>query len=294
MVSFRLLIADENADNRSESLNRRVILSTNARIEFISRNGESAVVENRIASLSEYSIAELLKYFEVGEDIAQVSIVDDSNISRIINRASEVNGTANEPNTEPLEFDVQCPGCGSDDCKTRMCFVNIPFFEELILMTTVCDNCGFRDSEVKRGGGIQTQGVRYKLIVRSLSDFNREILKSEHSRMMIPSIELTIEPGTLGGRLSTIEGFLSAIKDSLSTTPMASEPSTRDGMQRFLENLDKCIRGESFPFEIILDDPSGFSKIQNFYAPESDPDLIEEYYDRTEEQIDELGLGEIH
>ncbi|KAI0978574.1 hypothetical protein GJ496_003835 [Pomphorhynchus laevis] len=68
-------LADENADNRSESLNRRVILSTNARIEFISRNGESAVVENRIASLSEYSIAEFLKYFEVIEGIAQISIV---------------------------------------------------------------------------------------------------------------------------------------------------------------------------------------------------------------------------
>ncbi|KAI0978573.1 hypothetical protein GJ496_003834 [Pomphorhynchus laevis] len=47
MVSFRLLIADENADNRSESLNRRVILSTNARIEFISRNGETCNDSNK-------------------------------------------------------------------------------------------------------------------------------------------------------------------------------------------------------------------------------------------------------
>lgn len=47
------------------------------------------------------------------------------------------------------------------------------------------------------------------------------------------------------------------------------------------------------PFTIILDDPLANSYIQNLYAPDPDPNMTIEMYDRTFEQNDELGLNDI-
>jgi len=43
--------------------------------------------------------------------------------------------------------------------------------------------------------------------------------------------------------------------------------------------------GETFPFRIELDDPSGNSYIKNPYAPSEDPQMRMKHYNRTLEQI---------
>lgn len=47
------------------------------------------------------------------------------------------------------------------------------------------------------------------------------------------------------------------------------------------------------PFTIILDDPLANSYIQNLYAPDPDPNMTTEWYDRDFEQNEELGLNDI-
>ncbi len=47
------------------------------------------------------------------------------------------------------------------------------------------------------------------------------------------------------------------------------------------------------PFTIILDDPLANSYIQNLYAPDPDPNMTIEMYERTFEQNEELGLNDI-
>lgn len=47
------------------------------------------------------------------------------------------------------------------------------------------------------------------------------------------------------------------------------------------------------PFTVILDDPLSNSYIQNTWAPDVDPNLTEEDYERTFDQNDELGLNDI-
>ena len=46
-------------------------------------------------------------------------------------------------------------------------------------------------------------------------------------------------------------------------------------------------------FTLILDDPAGNSYMQNVYAPEEDPELTIETYERSFEQNDELGLNDM-
>ena len=44
---------------------------------------------------------------------------------------------------------------------------------------------------------------------------------------------------------------------------------------------------------MILDDPLANSYLQNLYAPDPDPNMTIEWYDRTWEQNEELGLNDM-
>lgn len=47
-------------------------------------------------------------------------------------------------------------------------------------------------------------------------------------------------------------------------------------------------------FTLILDDPLANSYIQNIYAPDPDPNLMVEMYDRTWQQNEDLGLNDMN
>lgn len=47
------------------------------------------------------------------------------------------------------------------------------------------------------------------------------------------------------------------------------------------------------PFTLIIDDPVSNSYLQNLYAPDPDPNMTIEEYDRTFDQNEELGLNDM-
>jgi len=47
------------------------------------------------------------------------------------------------------------------------------------------------------------------------------------------------------------------------------------------------------PFTLILDDPLANSYIQSLYAPDPDPNMAFETYDRNWQQNEELGLNDM-
>jgi zinc finger protein len=47
------------------------------------------------------------------------------------------------------------------------------------------------------------------------------------------------------------------------------------------------------PFTLILDDPLSASYIQNLYAPDPDPNMTIEEYERTHEQEEDLGIADM-
>lgn len=44
-------------------------------------------------------------------------------------------------------------------------------------MATNCDVCGIKTNEVKSGGGIETEGVKIEVDLRTRDDFSRDVLK---------------------------------------------------------------------------------------------------------------------
>ncbi|XP_077775462.1 zinc finger protein ZPR1 isoform X2 [Podarcis muralis] len=159
---------------------------------------------------------------------------------------------------EVLQFGTNCPECNAP-ASTNMKLVQIPHFKEVIIMATNCDACGHRTNEVKSGGAIEPLGTKITLHVTDPSDMTRDILKVEKN------------PFTLG------------------------DSSTSDKAEKlcaFGRKLQQVVDGQ-LRIHFVLDDPAGNSYLQNVYAPEEDPEMRVEHYERQFEQNEELGLNDM-
>ncbi|NWT98367.1 ZPR1 protein, partial [Urocynchramus pylzowi] len=193
---------------------------------------------------------------------------------------------------EVLQFNTNCPECNAP-ASTNMKLVQIPHFKEVIIMATNCDSCGHRTNEVKSGGAIEPQGTRITLRITDPSDMTRDVLKSETCSLQIPELEFELGMGALGGKFTTLEGLLKDIRDLVEKNPFtlgdSSSPSRTGKLQEFLGKL-QAVKGKARA-RFIMDDPAGNSYLQNVYAPEEDPELSVQRYERTFEQNEELGLN---
>ncbi|KAG1880257.1 ZPR1 zinc-finger domain-containing protein [Suillus tomentosus] len=160
--------------------------------------------------------------------------------------------------------------------------VSIPYFKDSFIMSTNCDDCGYRDNEIKPGAAISGQGKKIILKVEDRDDLSRDILKSDTSGLSIPEIDLVLHPGTLGGRFTTLEGILDQVYDELTGKVFNT------GDSGVIE-----MTGPN-PFTLILDDPLANSHVQNLYAPDSDPNMEIVSYERTWQQNEDLGLNDMN
>ena len=187
-----------------------------------------------------------------------------------------------------------CPACEGGNATTTLLPTKIPLFREIIIMTLICPDCSFRNSEVSFGGAIQERGERITLAVSSQEDLNRQLVKSDSATILIPSIELEIPPTTQRGKISTLEGMLkTAIENMEQSQPERLRLGDIDTFHRVRDVCEKLkeMTGDNFdPFEIVLDDPAGNSYIENPHAPERDQNLRHEKYYRTPKQDMALGL----
>ncbi|KAF5280863.1 hypothetical protein FQR65_LT03012 [Abscondita terminalis] len=162
-------------------------------------------------------------------------------------------------------------------------------------MATVCDACGNRTNEVKSGTGIEPQGVRIEIDVSTKEDLCRDLLKSETCHLSIPQLELEVGPSALGGRFTTVEGLLVAIRDQLKEN-IFQDSQTSDSKDRFtsfLRKFDDIVKGELI-VTLTLDDPAGNSYIQSLRDDDKpDERLRITTYERTFDQNEELGLNDM-
>ena len=116
--------------------------------------------------------------------------------------------------------------------------------------------------------------------------------------MKIPEIDLELSTGTLGGRFTTIEGLLSQVHDELSSrseflTGDSAQEKSKANFTSFLDNLKAVMNGERFPVTLILSDPLANSHLQNPYAPDPDPNMKIEEFERTFQDNEDWGLNDI-
>jgi zinc finger protein len=158
------------------------------------------------------------------------------------------------------------------------------------------------------------KGCLYTVKVLDREDLNRQLVKSSSCTVIIPEYELTIPAKR--GQLTTIEGL---IRDTVSDlgadqplrkiqdeatwkkiedilTPLrqilpnnGEELEENENVQR--KSDESRVVGTVVPFTVKLDDPSGNSFLE-FIDSMADPKWSFREYNRTKEQIAELGMAE--
>lgn len=198
-------------------------------------------------------------------------------------------------------FPCECPGC-LKAASFNVQKVNIPYFKEVFICAVVCTRCGYRTNDVKTGGEISDSGSRIWLEVKEPRDLQRDILKSETCLLKIPECQVEVQPGTMGGRFTTVEGLLTQVRDDLHGSIFDLDDKDGSGgdsmpaekkktWQDFFARLDKAINAE-ITYTILLEDPLGNSYVQS-HGPDPDPQIRTEEYERTLEEEEELGLADM-
>uniref|UniRef100_A0A8R1HUH8 Zinc finger ZPR1-type domain-containing protein n=1 Tax=Caenorhabditis japonica TaxID=281687 RepID=A0A8R1HUH8_CAEJA len=197
---------------------------------------------------------------------------------------------------EVLHFHTDCPNChGPTEVKMKP--TDIPFFQTVIIMSLACDRCGYKSNEVKSGGAIRDHGCKLTVRIETDLDLARDVLKTDTCAMQIPEIDLEVGGNALCGRFTTIEGLLAATKEQLDAQSSffmgdSAKSEEKSAVTTFLEKLDDII-ALRMPATIILDDPTGCSYVQSLTAPMDDNRLSKEFYTRSYEQNDDLGINDM-
>lgn len=273
------------------------------RLEIDDPAGNSWIEPHQKDGVGKLSKVEYARTLEQNEELGLTNN-DKQEVSHV--SFNQLTGPICESNEivpdEVYSFPATCPGC-TKYCVTHMKMVEIPHFKQVVIMSTVCDHCGYRSNEVKTGGEVPEKGKKITLMVEDPSDLARDILKSESCALECPELSLSVNPGTLGGRFTTVEGLLTQVRDDLhqhifnfgdnEDNANDSLPSeTIETWTTFFGKLDEAIKG-NLKFTVILTDPLGSSYVQNLCLPHDDPHLKTEEYERTQEEEDDLGLTDM-
>ncbi|CAD5224775.1 unnamed protein product [Bursaphelenchus okinawaensis] len=195
-----------------------------------------------------------------------------------------------------MHFNSQCPNCKTN-LEVLMKPTDIPYFQTVIVMSSSCDKCGFKSNEVQAGGAIQEQGCKLSIKVEKDVDLARDVLKSDTCGLAIPELDVEIGMGALSGRFTTVEGLLQAIKEQLDEQSSfffgdSGSDDVKGKFENIFRQMDQIITLQK-PATLILDDPAGNSYIQSLTDEGEDPRLTKEFYTRSYEQNDELGLNDM-
>lgn len=240
------------------------------------------------------------EYLRTPEQNASLGLGDSAGNEAAVNTTMALTADGDIIPNEVYSFPATCPGC-MHPCTTHMKMVDIPHFKQVVIMSTVCDDCGYRSNDVKTGGEIPNKGEKIILKVDDVYDLARDILKSETCGLECPELALEVNPGTLGGRFTTVEGLLTQVRNDLHSQIFEANGLAGDSLQKsqknewthFFDGLDTAIAGDK-PFTVILTDPFASSFVQPLVDPPApDPKITREYYTRTEEEEEELGLKDM-
>lgn len=191
------------------------------------------------------------------------------------------------------EVESLCVNCLKNGV-TRIMLTLIPHFKEVIISSFECPHCGWRNREVQSGAKLADYGIRVELELDSVEDLDRQIIKSEYATVLIPDIEFEIPPLTQKGVCNTVEGMLTAAVSDLSALQgerRKADPTTAAAIDSVIDKLHCKAEGRSFPFTIVLDDPSGNSHIEVLgLTLADDPKLKVSHYERTKEQLNAMGF----
>ncbi|KAH9585918.1 nucleolar zinc-finger protein, variant 3 [Schistosoma haematobium] len=166
----------------------------------------------------------------------------------------------------------------------------ISYFREVVVSSFSCPHCGYENRSLIPASQVQDKGQRITFKANNVKDMNRRVVIPVGSTVSIPEYDSSFPFSD--GVVSTIEGIITGFIDNLnSLQPERKEiqPDLALKIEKFIDQLRTLLKVDK-PFSLVIDDPSGNGFIENYLAPNDDPQIEIETYVRTPEQNELLGL----
>lgn len=173
-----------------------------------------------------------------------------------------------------------------------MLLTRIPFYKETVIMSFTCDHCGFENNEIQPAAEIDPNGCRITLEIKTPTDLNRRIVKSDQTSVRFVELDFEIPSKSQKGEVTTIEGIIERSIAGLEqdqTVRRIQHPDDAAQIDEFIAKF-RCLRSVEKPFTIVFEDITGNSRVENPNAPNPDPSCTVEHFVRTQEQNHELGM----
>ncbi|MCG7853466.1 MAG: ZPR1 zinc finger domain-containing protein [Methanosarcinaceae archaeon] len=165
-----------------------------------------------------------------------------------------------DPSSETnIKTRTSCPLC-HEDLIIQWQSDNIPFFGEVMYITTRCD-CGFRFADTMIL--TQKEPVHYEITINCMEDLNARFIRSTSGTVRIPELGIDVEPGMASeSYVTNIEGILDRIKDVVITaTNWVKDDETKYARGLEVQNvLDDAMNGKG-KLTVVIEDPLGNSAI---------------------------------
>jgi len=151
-----------------------------------------------------------------------------------------------------------CPSC-SKEIEYLYQTENIPYFSDILIVSANCLSCGYRyvDTQLLKSD----EPCRYEFFLSGADDLAVRVARSMTGTVKIPELGVQIDPGpACNGFVTNIEGVLNRIENVVRGTLLWAENEERENATTLLDQIVRAREG-TFPFTLIIEDPSGNSAI---------------------------------
>jgi zinc finger protein len=163
-----------------------------------------------------------------------------------------------------------CPSC-SNEIEYLYQTENIPYFSEILIISANCPTCGYRyvNTQLLKSA----EPSRYEFSISAAEDLSARVVRSMGGTVKIPELGVQIDPGpACQGFVTNVEGVLDRIEDVVQSALLWTEDEEKKNAHVLLERIAQA-RSGTFPFTLILDDPSGNSAIISKKAKKKQLDI---------------------
>lgn len=169
------------------------------------------------------------------------------------------NEEGDEEVPQEFETEIECPSCGK-----KLFFIfyrtRIGYEEAVEIETFFCKACLYKSSQIKP---IERETPKKLVLeVRNHNDLRIIVYRSSEAKVEIPELEAEITPGEIStGEITTIEGILTRLREKLDL--FDEEDADMEVVEGLKKRITGMIEGSNEPFTLVVDDPTGKSKINS-------------------------------
>jgi zinc finger protein len=153
-----------------------------------------------------------------------------------------------------------CPICGKKELTVIDREIEIPYFGQTFVFSMKCNSCDFSKADVEFAE--KKDPVKITFEVESEQDLYVRVVKSSSALVKIPTLRMSMEPGTGSeGFVTNVEGLIGRFEKILEIERDGADDKTvRKKAKNLLKKIWKAKLGE-LPMKIVISDKTGNSAI---------------------------------